>query len=156
MSKLQTIQRYTVQPGDTLAKIAEKFYGDFRQVNYLAATNGIANPDILKAGQVLVIPVLSSYASVQPAVTTNFAASPRAAADTLITQLEQQNVNIPSVQSFAASAGNVPSPDEPVYTAGTGGDLGTVTASATKLMPMWMTVTLIAAGLYILFGDKSK
>lgn len=43
---------YTVQPGDTLSGIAEK-YGTTYQ--HLAAVNGIANPDIINVGQKIVI-----------------------------------------------------------------------------------------------------
>ena len=44
---------YVVQPGDTLAKIAYR-YGT--TVSALVATNHIANPDVIYAGQVLTIP----------------------------------------------------------------------------------------------------
>ncbi|MGN0172407.1 MAG: GH25 family lysozyme [Acutalibacteraceae bacterium] len=46
-------QRYTVQKGDTLSEIAERY-----QTNYktLAAYNGIEDPDRIDVGQVIVIP----------------------------------------------------------------------------------------------------
>ncbi|WP_010291095.1 LysM peptidoglycan-binding domain-containing protein [Kurthia massiliensis] len=47
---------YTVQSGDTLAKISQKYVGDFSLVNSIAQTNGIANPNVIYAGTKLVIP----------------------------------------------------------------------------------------------------
>ena len=44
---------YTVQPGDTLTKIAKQFG---TTVNTLVKANGIANADLIYAGQVLIIP----------------------------------------------------------------------------------------------------
>lgn len=151
MSKISPT--YVVMPGDTLQSIAQKIYGDFRQVNYLIAANNIQNPDLLRPGDVLTIPLLSSYASVQPTIPSNFASSPRAAADTLIDQVESERVTMPSINTLAPAPANVPTPNV-TYEAGSGADLGTVTASATKLMPWWMTAVLIAAGAYILFGDR--
>lgn len=51
-------QSYTVQAGDTLWSICQQFYGDGSLAPRLAAANGIANPNILQAGQVLNIPPL--------------------------------------------------------------------------------------------------
>lgn len=49
---------YTVQAGDTLSEIAQKFYGDASQASYMkiAKANGIANPDLIRVGQKLQIP----------------------------------------------------------------------------------------------------
>ena len=44
---------YTVQPGDTLGKIAAKFGVD---TNALASASGIDNPNLIYVGQVLTIP----------------------------------------------------------------------------------------------------
>lgn len=55
---------YKVQPGDTLAKISQKFAGDLSLVQSIASTNGIANPDVIYAGATLTIP--SQAAQVQP------------------------------------------------------------------------------------------
>ena len=47
---------YTVRAGDTLGKIARKFYGDSGHFPLIVAANAIANPDRLTVGQELVIP----------------------------------------------------------------------------------------------------
>ncbi|MCJ0906537.1 LysM peptidoglycan-binding domain-containing protein [Rhodococcus sp. ARC_M6] len=49
-------QTYTVEGGDTLWAIAERFYGDGNQYQRIADANGISNPDLINAGQVLTIP----------------------------------------------------------------------------------------------------
>lgn len=48
--------RYTVKRGDTLGKIARKFYGDARKFPLIVSANDITNPNRLKVGQVLIIP----------------------------------------------------------------------------------------------------
>lgn len=57
---------YKVQAGDTLGKIAKKFYGDASRFSAIVAANSIRNPDKLKVGQELVIP--DAAASVMPVV----------------------------------------------------------------------------------------
>ncbi|WP_329143101.1 LysM peptidoglycan-binding domain-containing protein [Streptomyces sp. NBC_01456] len=47
---------YTVEPGDTLWDIAERFYGDGNRYHDIAAASGIDNPDLVDVGQVLTIP----------------------------------------------------------------------------------------------------
>ncbi|MCL2211941.1 MAG: LysM peptidoglycan-binding domain-containing protein [Treponema sp.] len=47
---------YTVQGGDTLGRIAGRFYGNPLLWNILIAPNGIRNPDYIEIGDVLVIP----------------------------------------------------------------------------------------------------
>jgi len=47
---------YTVQPGDTLAKIAQTYLGDRYRFYILAKYNSIANPSRLLGGQVIRIP----------------------------------------------------------------------------------------------------
>ncbi len=49
-------QRYTVKEGDTLQKIASRFYGDYTQWKKIAEANKIENPRKLKPGTVLKIP----------------------------------------------------------------------------------------------------
>jgi nucleoid-associated protein YgaU len=47
---------YTVKSGDTLSKIAKRFYGDVNHYQQIAAANGIPNPDLIKVGQELKLP----------------------------------------------------------------------------------------------------
>lgn len=49
---------YTVQSGDTLSGIAQKFYGDGTRDSYMkiAKANGLENPDLIRVGQKLQIP----------------------------------------------------------------------------------------------------
>lgn len=47
---------YTVQAGDTLMKIAEKYYGDKRQWTRIRDANKGLNPNRIAAGQVLTLP----------------------------------------------------------------------------------------------------
>ncbi|MCM6775152.1 LysM peptidoglycan-binding domain-containing protein [Nocardia sp. CDC159] len=47
---------YTVEPGDTLWAIAERFYGDGNRYGEIAQASGIDNPDAIDVGQVLTIP----------------------------------------------------------------------------------------------------
>lgn len=49
-------KKYTVKKGDTLQKIAAKFYGDSRKWKVIAKRNDIKNPRKLKVGMVLKIP----------------------------------------------------------------------------------------------------
>jgi nucleoid-associated protein YgaU len=54
----QEPQTYTVQPGDTLSKISQKFYGDagrFMEI-YYANRDKIEDPDELQVGWELTIP----------------------------------------------------------------------------------------------------
>ena len=52
-------QFYTVKSGDILGKIAQHFYGDANLYPLIAKSNQLANPDALKAGTQLEIPVKS-------------------------------------------------------------------------------------------------
>jgi nucleoid-associated protein YgaU len=47
---------YKVVSGDTLSKIAKRFYGDSNQYQKIASANGINNPDLIKVGQELKLP----------------------------------------------------------------------------------------------------
>lgn len=53
-----TLQTYTVAKGDTLSKIAKKFYGKSSQWRMIFEANRdqISNPDLIQIGQVLKIP----------------------------------------------------------------------------------------------------
>jgi hypothetical protein len=47
---------YTVESGDTLWAIAERFYGDGNKYQIIADASGISNPDLIHPGEVLTIP----------------------------------------------------------------------------------------------------
>jgi LysM repeat protein len=51
-------QTYTVQPGDTLSKIAKQFYGDANAYMHIFDANRdkLNDPNMIKVGQVLTIP----------------------------------------------------------------------------------------------------
>ena len=50
---------YTVQRGDTLGRIAQRFYGNARQYPLIQRANNISDPGRIWVGQVLVIPPLA-------------------------------------------------------------------------------------------------
>ena len=52
-------QPYTIQSGDNLSKIAKRFYGNASKYPDVAKANGIDDPDKIRAGQDLTLPVLS-------------------------------------------------------------------------------------------------
>jgi hypothetical protein len=58
------LQTYTVKPGDTLGKIAKRFYGDAARFPLIVTANHIGDPDRLASGSQLVIPEIGT-----PAVT---------------------------------------------------------------------------------------
>jgi LysM repeat protein len=64
----QATGRYTVQRGDTLSSIAQRFYGSAGDWNRLYAANRsvLHNPDMIFAGQVLDIPGHLPVASTSP------------------------------------------------------------------------------------------
>ncbi|MBA3498351.1 MAG: LysM peptidoglycan-binding domain-containing protein [Gemmatimonadota bacterium] len=51
-------QTYTVVPGDSLSKIAKRFYGDAKEWKriYEANKDAIDNPDLIYPGQTFTIP----------------------------------------------------------------------------------------------------
>jgi nucleoid-associated protein YgaU len=51
-----TARTYTVEAGDTLWAISERFYGDGSKYQVIADASGISNPDLIQPGQVLTIP----------------------------------------------------------------------------------------------------
>ncbi len=60
---------YTVQRGDTLGRIAARFYGNARKYPIIQRANNIANPSRIWVGQVLVIPA-AGETTPKPATTT--------------------------------------------------------------------------------------
>ncbi len=50
------VRTYTVESGDTLWAISERFYGDGNKYQIIADASGISNPDLIQPGQVLTIP----------------------------------------------------------------------------------------------------
>lgn len=48
--------KYVVQPGDSLSIIAQKVYGDLFAWPRIMNANGLASPDAIEAGMVLIIP----------------------------------------------------------------------------------------------------
>ena len=56
--KIETVQTYTIAPGDNLISICEKFYNvySYETAIRLAKYNDIENPDKIKAGQTIKIP----------------------------------------------------------------------------------------------------
>lgn len=51
-------QTYTVKAGDNLSHVSKHFYGTANNYQKIAEANGLANPDLIKVGQTLTIPVL--------------------------------------------------------------------------------------------------
>jgi nucleoid-associated protein YgaU len=70
------LARYTVKPGDTLSKIASRFYGSGRKYYPIVKANRdrLPNPDVLPLGVELVIPKLDGAASTASAPSTASAA----------------------------------------------------------------------------------
>jgi nucleoid-associated protein YgaU len=52
----QGSQYYTVQPGDNLSKISQRFYGDANKYPHILKANSLEDPDKIKVGQQLLIP----------------------------------------------------------------------------------------------------
>jgi LysM repeat protein len=61
---------YTVQPGDSLSKIARQVYGDPTKYPLIQKANNLVNPSLIHVGQVLVIPPLAGASPAQPAPTS--------------------------------------------------------------------------------------
>jgi hypothetical protein len=55
-AEAEAARTYTVESGDTLWAISERFYGDGNKYQIIADASGIANPDLIQPGQVLTIP----------------------------------------------------------------------------------------------------
>jgi LysM repeat protein len=59
-------RRYFIKRGDTLGKIAKKFYGDHSLFSKLGKYNGILNPKLIVAGQTIEIPSKKELVGVHP------------------------------------------------------------------------------------------
>jgi hypothetical protein len=57
---------YTVQPGDTLSKIARTLYGDARKYRLIQEANNLADASRIWVGQVLVIPPVTGVSPPHP------------------------------------------------------------------------------------------
>lgn len=60
-AEVPAAQKYTFQPGDSLSKIAKRFYGDVNACMKIfeANTDQLDDPNKIQAGQELVIPAAS-------------------------------------------------------------------------------------------------
>lgn len=57
---------YVIQRGDTLRKIAKRFYGDPNLYRKLAAYNGILDPGLILVGQTILIPAKAELVGAAP------------------------------------------------------------------------------------------
>ena len=51
-------QPYTIKSGDNLSKVSKRFYGSPNHYQKIAEANGIADPNVIRAGQTISVPVL--------------------------------------------------------------------------------------------------
>jgi LysM repeat protein len=51
-------QPYTIKSGDSLSHISQRFYGAASKYTKIAEANGISDPDKIRVGQMLSLPVL--------------------------------------------------------------------------------------------------
>jgi LysM repeat protein len=51
-------QPYTIKSGDNLSHISQRFYGAASKYTQIAQANGISDPDKIKVGQTINLPVL--------------------------------------------------------------------------------------------------
>ncbi|MCU0502196.1 MAG: LysM peptidoglycan-binding domain-containing protein [Anaerolineae bacterium] len=127
---------YTVNPGDTLAKIAA---GHGASVAALMQANGIQNPDLISTGQRLIIPGPNAapassapVAAVNPAVATASVAAPASASPAHVAALVEAPASSPpstatSIEPAAAAA--EPSPAGGVYIVKPGDTLAKIAAA---------------------------
>jgi nucleoid-associated protein YgaU len=52
-------QPYTIKSGDNLSKVSKLFYGNANKYQQIAEANGISDPNLIRAGQQINVPVLS-------------------------------------------------------------------------------------------------
>ncbi|MGW5339310.1 LysM peptidoglycan-binding domain-containing protein [Rhodococcus pyridinivorans] len=60
------VTKYEVVAGDTLSKLAQRFYGDATLFPVIAVPNGITDPDEITVGQELLIPYITERHTVVP------------------------------------------------------------------------------------------
>jgi nucleoid-associated protein YgaU len=51
-------QPYTIKSGDNLSHISQRFYGAASKYSQIASANGISDPDKIRVGQTINLPVL--------------------------------------------------------------------------------------------------
>jgi surface antigen/LysM repeat protein len=91
--------KYTIKRGDTLSKIAKKYYGSGDKAHYLfiAQANGIVDANKINAGDVITIPV---YAEVKPVEPTPPASTPAPVDNTLRVGDEVEIIGRGNANSF--------------------------------------------------------
>lgn len=57
---------HEIQPGESLSKIAKKYYGDYKLFRVIADYNGIDDPTSIKVGQKVKVPRLETGGAAQP------------------------------------------------------------------------------------------
>ncbi|MFG6257510.1 LysM peptidoglycan-binding domain-containing protein, partial [Staphylococcus epidermidis] len=82
-------EAYTVQSGDTLSTISQKYVGDNSLINAIAESNSISDINLIYSGQQLTIPTEGS---------TQAAAEPQAAVQEAPVQAEPVQAEQPVVQ----------------------------------------------------------
>ena len=54
---------HQIQPGESLSKVAQIYYGDYQLFHVIARYNGIADPTSIKVGQKIKVPRLENGAA---------------------------------------------------------------------------------------------
>jgi len=98
---------YTVQRGDTLGRIAVRFYGDARKYPVIQRANNISNPNRIWIGQVLVIPATENGA---PSGTPSAAPVPSATTSSPVVPTVSGPGPTPSAPAPVAKGGAPPKP----------------------------------------------
>ncbi len=52
-------QEYTIKPGENLSKVSQRFYGNANKYQQIAQANSLSDPDKIRAGQTIKIPLAS-------------------------------------------------------------------------------------------------